>query len=180
MPVKAKFDGDLTRPCMTPGDVRSAIKHFQEKEISMRMLSHSVQTTIGESTVPADGPGRAREFSVQDVVLILIGEQLRDMGLSPARIRTCTDAIRGQWDLLVSAAGDVFLCGEYMQPYGGHFDSIPLPDKPTFVVNFMPRRLMIQQIEVASVFRRPFIVLNVSREVQDLAAKLSNALSSRK
>lgn len=92
---------DMYAPLYAPADVANFLLSIRRKEISRRMLSHVVHSTIGESAVPADGRGSKRTFSVQDVALIIVGMDLLDLGLPPGRVRTCVEAVREAWPELI-------------------------------------------------------------------------------
>lgn len=101
--VTMKTTDNFFAPVYDPSHLTGFLLYFRARKISPRMVSHVVQTTIGEAAVPAVGRGRKRVFSLQDIALIVLGIDLLDMGLPPARVRTCVEAVRDAWPKLFSA-----------------------------------------------------------------------------
>ena len=95
---------DLESPRFSPGFMLKAIKELQGVDISPRMLSNTVLSTIGEAVTPADGYGSKRSFSFMDASLLLSGRDLQDLGLNPARTRSCVEAMRPRFAEMVSWA----------------------------------------------------------------------------
>jgi hypothetical protein len=89
---------DLDAPVIPMSVAANVIKNVHGRNLSKRMMSHVVTTTIRETSVPADGRGSKRILSFKDLVLVLKGLQLADLGLSSDRVLVCVDAIRTSWD----------------------------------------------------------------------------------
>jgi len=71
-------------------------------EMSLRMLTHWVKVTIGEPTIPSEGRGSTRGFSLKDICLMIIGMNLaKQIGFSHERTRACVLAVRDAWDTLL-------------------------------------------------------------------------------
>lgn len=108
--VTMKTYEDVFRPLYDPSYLTKVLVRVRGKKVSPRMVSHVVQTTIGEATVPAEGRGRKRMFSLQDIALIVLGIDLLDLGLPPSRVRTCVSAVRDHWlEVFPSEIVDDFL-----------------------------------------------------------------------
>ena len=89
--------GDPDKAQFTPSAVIRAIKHVCGKIVTKHMLTHYVKTTIGRSAEPAAGRGTQTLCSARDIVLIIEGIHLLNLGLAPFRVQTIVDTIRSAW-----------------------------------------------------------------------------------
>jgi hypothetical protein len=71
-------------------------------EMSLRMLTHWVKVTIGEPTIPSEGRGSTRGFSLMDICLMIIGMRLaKQIGFDHQQTRTCVLGVRDAWKTLL-------------------------------------------------------------------------------
>ena len=82
---------------ISPGDARAFLSAQRGKEISSRMLSHVVVTTIGEAEIPASGRGSKRGFTLKDLYMMDVGSNLSLIGLAPHRVRLCIEGLKNYW-----------------------------------------------------------------------------------
>jgi hypothetical protein len=97
---------------ITPAFAAYAIPHMLrlKEEMSLRMLSHWVITTIGEPTNPSAGRGSTRGFSLKDVCLMVAGIKLaKQIGLSHQKTGQCVREISSKWDTLLPVPPDTFI-----------------------------------------------------------------------
>lgn len=91
----------LETPSIEPWMVRATLQGLRGKQVSKRMLSHYVRTTIGQTSSPAQGRGTVQLSSPKDVALILSGMDLAELGLGPTQVKKCVSVLKRAWPKLV-------------------------------------------------------------------------------
>jgi hypothetical protein len=142
-------------------------------------LGHEVAVTIGHPTEPPRKRGQKARYSVRDVVGISLGRELLRLGITPARIRTCVELMRTNWDLVAPTILDLD-AGESSMPLRRWL--LAGESATDFEAMLIETHELVKRLGLPLGFRespRPAIVHNVSAFVYVMTIGLLRRMQAR-